>query len=315
MALATSTRHLLALRDMPLDRMLGLFETARACMPVVTGDAAPRSDLAGKIIANVFLENSTRTRCSFTAAAHRLGATTIDLLGGTSSASKGETLLDTCANVAAMGVDGLVIRCSDTCGPAAVAGALGLPVLNAGDGKHEHPTQGLLDAFTITEHLGRTDLAGLRVGICGDVATSRVARSNVFALTRLGADVTLMGPPTLAPDDMATLIDGLDMPGTVRVVHEFDPHLEQFNVLMVLRIQFERHGGGGVPDDYRLHWGLTADRAEHLPEDAIVMHPGPVNRGTELDDAVCDGPRSLILQQVTGGVAVRMASLLDCLGG
>ena len=298
---------------MPRERLLHLLGVAADCLPVVEGATGPRNELEGRIVANLFLENSTRTRGSFTVAAHRLGATTVDLLGSSSSASKGETLLDTAANVAAMGVDAIVMRCSASGGPYQVAEHLDLPVINAGDGRHEHPTQGLLDTFAITAHLGRTDLSGLHVAICGDVASSRVARSGVYALTSLGADVTLIGPPTLAPGSLEGLLNGLDNPGQVRVFSDLDAVLPTLDVLMMLRIQFERHAGGGVPADYRTHWALTKDRAMCLPEHAVVMHPGPVNRGLELDAEVCDGPASLVLRQVTGGVATRMAVLLDCL--
>lgn len=314
MSVKTATRHLLALRAMPHERLLNLLDAAADCLPVVCGEAPPRDDLQGRIIANLFLENSTRTRCSFTVAAQRLGAGTVDLLGGTSSSTKGESLLDTTANVAAMGVDAIVLRCSASGGPAAAADALDLPIINAGDGRHEHPTQGLLDAFAIVHHFDRTDLGGMHVAICGDVAASRVARSGVYALTQLGADVTLVGPPTLAPMSLEGLLDGLDNPGRVRVVTDLDAVLPTVDALMLLRIQFERHGGGGVPSDYRAHWGLTEERAAELPEHAIVMHPGPVNRGLELDATVCDADHSVVLQQVTGGVAMRMAVLLDCLG-
>ena len=249
-------------------------------------------------------------------AAQRLGAGTVDLVGSTSSASKGETLLDTACNVAAMGVDAIVLRCSEDGGASMVAAEVGCSVLNAGDGQHEHPTQGLLDALAITQHLGTKDLTGLQVGIVGDIASSRVARSAVFALTTLGAHVTLIGPPSLVPDALASMCDGLEGAGRghLCVAHDLDSLLGQLDVVMMLRIQFERHGGDSVPDDYRAKWGLTEDRAQQLRDGAVVMHPGPVNRDLELDSVVCDGPRSLVLDQVRGGVAVRMAALLDCLG-
>lgn len=315
MAVATSTRHLLGLRDMPHERLLHLLASAEALLPVVNGSSPPLDNLAGRVIANVFLENSTRTRCSFSMAAQRLGAGTIDLLGGTSSSSKGEGLLDTAANIAAMGADAIVLRCSASGGAAMVAEQLDLPVINAGDGQHEHPTQGLLDALAIVRHRGTIDLSGMHLAIVGDVATSRVARSAVYALTALGCDVTLMGPEPLAPDTMACLLDGLDTAGrgTLGVGRDLDAALPGLDAIMMLRIQFERHGGSGVPGDYQATWGLTEARAARLPDHAVVLHPGPVNRDLELDTVVCDGPRSLVLNQVQGGVAVRMAALLDCL--
>ena len=316
MAVATSTRHLLSLRDMPRERLLNLLSSAEALLPVVNGSSPSLDALTGRVIANVFLENSTRTRCSFSMAAQRLGAGTIDLLGGTSSSSKGEGLVDTAANIAAMGADAIVLRCSASGGAAMVAAELDLPVINAGDGQHEHPTQGLLDALAIVQHRGTMDLSGMHVAIVGDVATSRVARSAVYALTALGCDVTLMGPESLAPDTMGELLEGLDATGRGKlgIARDLDAALPGLDAIMMLRIQFERHGGTGVPSEYRAHWGLTEARASQLPSHAVVLHPGPVNRDLELDSVVCDGPRSLVLNQVQGGVAVRMAVLLDCLG-
>ena len=301
---------------MPRERLLHLLESAEAFLPVVDGSETPRDDLAGRLIANLFLENSTRTRCSFSVAAQRLGAGTLDLLGSTSSSSKGESLVDTAANIAAMGVDAIVLRCSASGGAAMVAEHLDLPIINAGDGRHEHPTQGLLDALSLVRHRGSTDLGGMHLAIVGDVDTSRVARSAVYAMTSLGCDVSLIGPASLAPDSMAGLLEGLDDTGrgTLRVLHDLDSVLPGLDAIMLLRIQFERHGGGGVPGDYRAKWGLTEARCAQLPDHAVVMHPGPVNRDLELDAVVCDGPRSLVLNQVQSGVAVRMAALLDCLG-
>lgn len=315
MALATSTRHLLGLRDMPRERLLHLLEQAGALLGVVEGVDDPPRRLDGCIVANLFLENSTRTRCSFSVAAQRLGAGTVDLLGSTSSSSKGETLFDTGANVAAMGVDAMVLRCGLDGGATMLAEQLDIPVLNAGDGRHEHPTQGLLDAFALSRHLGTTDFSGQHLAIVGDIASSRVARSGVFAMTMLGADVTLIGPPALVPTEMGDLLDGLDAAGRgrLRITHDLDAALPSLDAIMMLRIQFERHGGDAVPEDYREQFALTTARAQCLPDHAVVLHPGPVNRDLELDSGVCDGPRSLVLDQVRGGVAVRMAALLDCL--
>ncbi|MEM7227700.1 MAG: aspartate carbamoyltransferase catalytic subunit [Planctomycetota bacterium] len=305
MAVSTSCRHLLGLDGLPVDTMRALFDRAEHWLPIAKGDAPPVDLLRGSIVANVFLEDSTRTRLSFTIAAQRLGAATVDLTGSGSSVSKGESLLDTAMNVAAMGVNAMVVRCTPAGGPMQIADHVTMPVINAGDGAHEHPTQGLLDVFTMKQRFGTID--HLRVAIVGDIASSRVARSNMHALTSVGAHVILVGPPELVPDDLASITDG---PGTVEIAHDLDSVLSQVDVIMMLRVQFERHEGKALSPDYRNRFGLTAARADQLPESAIVMHPGPMNRGLEIESDVAHDPvRSVILDQVTHGVAMRMAVL------
>ena len=312
--MTSTARHLLGLRDVSHDRLIGLLESAGSLLQTVTGEAAPRDTLEGRIMANLFLENSTRTRVSFTVAAHRLGATTVDLLGGTSSTSKGESLVDTARNVAAMGVDAIVIRCGASGGAHLIASHVVCPVINAGDGTCEHPTQGLLDMLALTQATGTTDLAGRTIGVVGDIAHSRVARSAAYAATCLGADVVLIGPPAMAPVSLEGLLDEVEFEGrgTVHVCHDLDAAIPHLDAAMMLRVQFER--GAAIAGDYRAMYGMTAARAARLPEHAAVMHPGPINRGLELDDETADGPRSLIMDQVTCGVAVRMAVLLEQLG-
>jgi len=309
-----STRHLLGLREISRERLVGLLESAASLLPVVTGEARPRDALAGRIIANLFLENSTRTRVSFTVAARRLGATTVELIGSSSSASKGESLVDTARNVAAMGVDAIVVRCGASGGAHLVSRDVECPVINAGDGTCEHPTQGLLDALALTRGLGTVDLTDRTIGITGDIARSRVARSAAFAMTSLGADVVMIGPPSMAPASLAGLVDGLDDAGrgTVSVCHDLDAVLPILDAAMMLRVQFER--GAAITSDYASMYGMTEQRAALLPEGALIMHPGPINRGLELAAKTADGPRSIILDQVTCGVAVRMAVLLEQLG-
>jgi aspartate carbamoyltransferase catalytic subunit len=298
-------RNLLALDGLSLDAMSAMLDRAEALRPIATGETPPLDTLRGRIIANVFLEDSTRTRVSFSVAAHRLGATTVDLTGAGSSASKGESLIDTARNIAAMGVDAMVVRCSPAGGAAVIAPLVDCPVINAGDGAHEHPTQGLLDALTMRRRFGRLD--HLRVAIVGDIANSRVARSNMHLLSAFGAHVVLVGPPELVPDELTSIVDG---PGVVEIARELDPIMTQVDVMMMLRVQFERHEGQTLTPDFRSRFALTAARAAQMPVESIIMHPGPMNRGLEIDAAVADDPdRSVILEQVTNGVAIRMAVL------
>ncbi|MDX2130853.1 MAG: aspartate carbamoyltransferase catalytic subunit [Planctomycetota bacterium] len=309
-------RCLLGLQAAPAEFLRRLLALSRDA-------ASPGPGVPGAIVANLFFEDSTRTRTSFSVAARRLGAEVVDLLGGVSSVSKGETLIDTARNVEAMGVAALVVRARQAGSSAMIARAVRIPVINAGDGRHEHPTQGLLDTLTLAQAFGREgdfDLAGLRVAIVGDVASSRVARSAIAAMTTLGADVTVVGPPALAPRSFESL--------GAHVSHTLDDVLPRMDAVMMLRIQFERHAGGtpppaGVPPksaaiasvrEYRAFYALTPERAERMKKRAIVMHPGPINRGIELDEAVADGPRSVILRQVSNGVLVRMGVLRWCLG-
>ena len=253
--------------------------------------------LSAKIVFNLFYENSTRTLMSFSAAAHRIGARVVTLPVAQSSVNKGESLDDTAHTLNAMRPDALVIRHSDNGGPAAVARIMDCPVINAGDGTNEHPTQALLDAATIRSHFGKLD--GLTVAICGDIRHSRVAHSNALLLPRLGATVRLGGPPMLMPDDLLA-------------PHSVDEAIEGADVVMMLRVQRERleEELGDAPGEYLERYGLTAERLTKASPNAVVMHPGPMNRGVEIDGAIADDPRrSLITQQVEYGVAVRMACL------
>ncbi len=256
----------------------------------------------GAVVGLMFLEDSTRTRCSFETAVHRLGHAPVVLSGRGSSASKGESLADTAANLAAMGMQALIVRCSQSGGPRIVRDVSGLPVINAGDGRHEHPTQALLDLSTLRASLGT--LEGRRILIVGDVLNSRVARSNVHGLTALGAHILLVGPASLAPWRLA------DLSPAVTVAHDLDAVLDTADAVMMLRIQRERDAGRSVAADYRQAFGMTRARADRLAPKVPILHPGPVNRGVELDDDVLDDPaRSLVLEQVRRGVAVRIAVL------
>ncbi len=273
--------------------------------------------LRGKTIVSLFYEDSTRTRLSFETAAKRLGADTMTFSVATSSVKKGESLLDTVQTIEAMGVDAIVVRHSAAGAPHRVASWSSASVVNAGDGRHEHPTQALLDAYTLRRHRGPS-LDGCRVAIVGDIANSRVARSNVTALRALGCDITLVGPPTLMPPRL----DGWP----VTVSYDLDDVLPDVDVVYLLRIQLERIGGiaasGSAGSDVRFptlreyssRWGLTAERAARLKPDTLVMHPGPMNRGVEIAAEVADSTRSLVTEQVANGVAVRMAVLWSLIG-
>jgi len=281
--------------------MVGLMQ--RASHFLDAGDRyEPDAPLAGHIIANLFMENSTRTRCSFTIATKRLGGDYIDLLGSTSSASKGETLVDTALNLEAMGAAGIVVRCSEENGPNEIAEQVGVPVINAGSGTTSHPTQALLDAVTLSRYFGTDDLSAQHIAIVGDIAHSRVARSNVIGLTKLGATVTLVGPEELLPEDL-----------NCETSSDFDSVLSTVSATMMLRVQFERDAKVG--EDYREKFGLTEARAKNYS--GAILHPGPMNRGLEIDDEVANiesSPHNLILSQVTSGVATRMAILEHLIG-
>ena len=295
-------RHLVSLADLSKEDMLSLMK--RASHFLDAGDRyEPGAPLAEKIVANLFMEHSTRTRCSFTIATKRLGGDVLDLLGDTSSASKGETLVDTAMNLEAMGVAGIVVRCTEDQGPEEISNRVGIPVINAGSGIAQHPTQALLDAVTLTRYFGKEDLAGEHIAIVGDIAHSRVARSNSDGLTKLGAKVTLVGPNELLPDDIACDTSS-----------DFDSVLSEVSVVMMLRVQFERDAQVG--EDYREKFGLTEARLASFRGGAI-MHPGPMNRGIEIDDSVANvesSPHNLILSQVTSGIATRMAILEYLIG-
>jgi aspartate carbamoyltransferase catalytic subunit len=300
-----------------------MLSAARDLQPRANRPETRTGELAGRSIATMFFEDSTRTRTSFALAAERVSATVVDLSIVTSSVNKGETLVDTARTIESMGMSAMVVRARQNGAARMIADAVTCPVINAGDGRHEHPTQGLLDAYTIAEAHGRLaefDLSGLTVAIVGDVASSRVARSAIIGLTALGARVVCVGPPALAPRSMECL--------GCAVTNELDPLLPQADAVMMLRIQFERHGegkadGGGfkpvsaaIPSirEYRELYGMTEERASRIKGGGIVMHPGPMNRGIEIDAVVADGPRSVVLRQVAHGVAVRMAALSLILG-
>jgi aspartate carbamoyltransferase catalytic subunit len=257
--------------------------------------------LRGKVVVNLFFEDSTRTRNSFTLAANRLSADVIEFTQKSSSVNKGETLLDTAKNLEAMGIDIVVIRHSAGGAPKLLSRNINACVVNAGDGFCEHPTQGLLDTFTIRKIKG--SLEGLKIAIVGDIAHSRVARSDIYAMTKLGAEVILVGPPTLMPAKINQL--------PVQVSYSLDSVIGQVDVINMLRIQFERMGTNPFPSikEYSHYFGLTVERMKKAKKDILVMHPGPINRGVEIESEVADGPNSVILQQVTNGLAVRMAVL------
>ena len=294
-------KHLLGLRDLTAEELNHIFQTAEGFKEISRRSVKKAPLLRGKVVVNLFFEDSTRTRSSFSLAAQRLSADVMEFTAKGSSVSKGETLSDTARNLEAMGIDVIVVRHSAGGAAEYLSRCVDACVVNAGDGYHEHPTQALLDVFTIRELRG--DLKGLNVAIVGDIAHSRVARSNIWALHTLGAKVFLVGPPTLMPSGTDKL--------PVTVCHDFDAILPDMDVLNMLRVQFERIGGAVFPSvrEYSRLFGLTAKRMTRAKSDVIVMHPGPMNRGLEIESAVADGPNSTILRQVTNGLAVRMAVL------
>lgn len=328
-----SRRHLLALSDLSAADLRALLARTHHYAPIANNPDTRTGELTGRLVGTLFFEDSTRTRTSFTLAARRLGAEVVDLSGPGTSVSKGETLIDTARTLEAMGTSAMVIRTRQSGGAALVARHLDCSILNAGDGRHEHPTQGILDLYTIAQAHQRTsgfDLSSLTVAIVGDVASSRVARSAIAGLRLLGARSIAVGSPALAPPSLAAL--------GCEVMHDLDAVLPEADVVMMLRIQFERHeggggsggvggGGGGPPADsaprrfaaipsireYRDRYAMTIARASRLRPDAVIMHPGPMNRGIEIDAEVADSPRAVILRQVANGVAARMAALSLCL--
>ena len=297
-------KDLLSLADLSAGEINFILETTAEFKGVGQRRMKKVPSLRGKTMVNFFVEASTRTRTSFELAGVRLSADVVNIAATTSSLSKGETLVDTAKNLEALAADLIVLRHSAAGASQFLAERLRAGVINAGDGAHEHPTQGLLDVFTIKERLGR--VAGVKVGIVGDIRFSRVARSNIHALTKLGAEVTLIGPPTLVPREFARLGVGIS--------HSLDEVLADLDVVNLLRIQHERQQSGYFPGtgEYASLFGLNAARAERLKPEALVMHPGPIHRGVELDGVVADGPHSVILDQVTNGLAVRMAVLYLC---
>ncbi len=292
---------LIAIRDLSRAQVDDLLDTAREMLPIARRERASVPTLRGRIVCNLFLEDSTRTRLSFDLAAKRLSADVVDFTAEGTSVKKGESLLDTAETLMALGVDLIVLRTSSAGAPIQLAREVEVPVLNAGDGWHQHPTQALLDALTMLQH--RENLEGARVTIVGDVLHSRVARSEVELLRLLGAHVTLVAPPTLLPPDVSDW-------GVV-VASDIDSVLPTTEVLYVLRVQRERMHRAFFPStrEYARVWGIDARRLARLPSDALLMHPGPVNRGVELTSEAMDDPRSVITEQVTNGIAVRMACL------
>jgi aspartate carbamoyltransferase catalytic subunit len=296
-------KDLLQIRGLAPEEITAILDAARAYR-----DPSVRSEaLRGRVVVNCFLEPSTRTRTSFEVAAKRLAADVVNVEGSSSSLVKGESLVDTVRTIEQMSPSAIVVRHAASGAPHIVAAHSRAAVVNAGDGAHEHPTQALLDALTILDHKSR--IAGLKVAVVGDVRHSRVARSNAHLLTKLGAHVVFAGPGTLLPDGIDTIVDEAD--GTLTRARSLDEALEGADVVMMLRIQLERQAEAFFPSlgEYRSRYGLSHARLERAAPDAIVMHPGPVNRGVEIDPEVADSPRSVILEQVANGVAVRMAVL------
>src|SRR5215210_7322164 len=296
-------KHLLGLDELSADELRFILDTADSFKEVSTRSVKKVPALRGRVVVNAFFEDSTRTRTSFSLAAQRLSADIIDFSEKGSSVSKGETLIDTARNIEAMGVDIIVIRHQAAGAAHLLERSTKCSVINAGDGAHEHPTQGLLDLYTIRERFGKVE--GLKVAIVGDIVNSRVARSNLWGLTKLGAEVILVGPPTLLPKSFEKLAPG------VRVVHDFDSVVGEVDVVNMLRVQFERIKSSQFPSvrEFTRFFGLTGDRFRRCKPGVFVMHPGPMNRGIEISSDIADGPQSGILQQVTNGLAVRMAVL------
>ena len=300
-------KDLVGLEPLSADQIRMILDTAEPFKEVSERSIKKVPALRGKTIVNLFFEASTRTRVSFEFAEKRLSADTVNIAAQGSSLSKGETLVDTARNLEAMRIDMVVIRHHASGAARFLGERIRSNVINAGDGTHEHPTQGLLDLLTLRDKFGRID--GLKVAICGDVLHSRVARSNIWGLLKLGAQVAVCGPPTLLPAGLSSL--------GVTVMHHIEDAIQWADALNVLRLQLERMEGGFVPSlrEYNRIFGVTNDRLARAPKDLVIMHPGPMNRGVEIDSDVADGPHSLILPQVTNGVAVRMAVLYLLAGG
>jgi len=298
---AWNRKHLLGLEDLSREELVGILDTAESFAEISTRSRKKVPALTGRIVFNLFFENSTRTRTSFSLAAKRLSADTQDFTASVSSLSKGESFIDTAKNIEAMGADVMVVRHPTPGAPHLLAQHVGASIINAGDGAHEHPTQGLLDLLTIRRAKGR--IQGLTVGLVGDILHSRVARSNICGLLKLGARVIVCGPPTLVPRGMEQL--------GCEVAYHLDDILPECDVVNVLRIQFERQQKGLFPSvaEYSRFYGMTQARVERGKDDLLLLAPGPINRGVELTPEVADGPHSAILDQVTNGLAVRMAVL------
>jgi len=301
-------KHLLTTEDLSREQLTMLLDTADGMTSILERDIAKAPALRGKTVATMFFEPSTRTKMSFDKAAKALSADTMSFTASSSSLSKGESLKDTVLTVQALGVDLMVVRHKATGAPWRVAEWVDVPVVNAGDGAHQHPTQALLDCLTLRQHFGSLD--GVKIGIVGDIRHSRVARSDIFAFSTLGAEVTLVGPPTLLP------LAGEVWPVS-RATSDFDEVLTELDAVYLLRVQSERGGASVFPSlgEYTARFGLTAERFGRLKPDTVVLHPGPMIRGVEIDAVVADSPRALVLDQVHNGVAARMAVLYHLLGG
>jgi aspartate carbamoyltransferase catalytic subunit len=298
---------LISIEDLDAEQVTHILDTAEQLLPIAERERKSVPTLRGKVVCNLFLEDSTRTRISFDIAAKRLSADVINFSAKGSSVSKGESFKDTALTLKAMGVDCVVVRSGSSGAPLQLSRYLDVPILNAGDGWHQHPTQALLDVFTMRRHLGELD--GKQVAIVGDVLHSRVARSEVQALRLLGAKVLLCAPPTLLPPAVESW--------GATIVHDLDEVLPHVDALYLLRVQRERMHRAFFPStrEYARFWGADARRLAMLPEHAIVLHPGPMNRGVEITGDVADSSRSVIVEQVTNGIAVRMACLYLLLSG
>ncbi len=294
-------KHLLTLESLSAGEIEFLLDAAHSFKEVSTRSIKKVPALRGRVVVNAFFEDSTRTRTSFSLAASRLSADVIDFSEKGSSVSKGETLIDTARNIEAMGVDIIIIRHQAAGAAEVLSRSVKCSVVNAGDGAHEHPTQGLLDLYTIRERFGK--IAGLKVAIVGDITNSRVARSNLWGLSKMGAEVIFVGPPTLLPRSFESL--------GARCVHDFDSIIGEVDVVNMLRVQFERIKSSQFPSvrEFTKLFGLTTERFARCKPNVFVMHPGPMNRGIEISSTIADGPNSGILTQVTNGLAVRMAVL------
>jgi aspartate carbamoyltransferase catalytic subunit len=294
-----SSKDLLGIKELEKDEITLILDTASGFKDVLKRDIKKVPALRGKTAVNLFFEPSTRTRTSFELAEKRLSLDVLNLTATTSSVVKGESLIDTSLSVQALGADFMVIRHSSSGVPHLLSRNVTASVINAGDGINEHPTQALLDAFTIQERMG--SIEGLKIAIVGDILHSRVAKSNIYLLTKFGADVRLIGPPTLLPEELVSL--------EIKQYHDMETGLDTVDVIMMLRIQRERQNSGYFPSalEYFRFWGLTPERLAVANKNAIVMHPGPMNRGIEIASEIADGDQSVILDQVTNGIAVRMA--------
>ena len=302
-----SRKDILGMEDLSVEEINLILDTAESFMEVSTREIKKVPTLRGKTVINLFLEPSTRTRTSFEIAAKRLGADTVSISAATSSIVKGETLIDIARTLEAMNPDVIVMRHGAAGAPHMLSGLIKQSIINAGDGAHEHPTQALLDMLTIREK--KEKIAGLKVAIVGDIAHSRVVRSNIYGLTRMGADVTVAGPATMIPRD-------IDKMG-VRVSYQMKEAIKEADVIMMLRIQIERQDSNIFPSlrEYSNYYCLNAQNITLAKDDVLVMHPGPINRGVEIAPDIADGSCSVILDQVTNGVAVRMALLYLLTGG